>query len=45
MLSTFVVAVLVAFIYNKISVIRVQRIVDNLWDDGVSDVEIKIEKI
>jgi hypothetical protein len=43
MVVTFAVAVLIAFIYNKISVIRAKKIVDNLWDDGVSDVEIKIE--
>lgn len=43
MTTTFVVAVLVAFIYNKISDIRAKRIIDNLWGEDVSDVEIKIE--
>ncbi|MBR3288221.1 MAG: hypothetical protein IKI71_00465 [Lachnospiraceae bacterium] len=43
MITTFVVATLVAFIYNKISAIREKRIIDNLWDEGVSEVEIRIE--
>ena len=43
MALTFVVAVIVASIYNKISDVRLKRIVDNLWDESVSDIEIKIE--
>ena len=43
MATAIIVAVVIAFIYNKISTIREKKIVNNLWDDGVSEVEVKIE--
>lgn len=43
MATAIIVAVVIAFIYNKISTIREKKIVNNLWDDSVSVVEVKIE--
>lgn len=43
MATAFVVAVLIGFIYNKLSAIRVKRMIDRLWDEGVDDVEVKVE--
>ena len=43
MTITYLVALLVRFIYNKLSKSRIMKLSDNLWNDDVSDVEIKIE--
>ena len=43
LLIAFAVAVLVGFIYNKISAFRIKKFVSHLWNENVSDVEIKIE--
>ncbi len=43
MIITYLVALLVRFIYNKLSKSRIMKLSDNLWNDDVSDVEIKIE--
>ena len=43
MLMAFLVALLIGFIYNKLSKDREKRFIDNLWDDDVSPVEVKIE--
>ena len=43
MYIAFLIAVLIAFAYNKISAIRVKRMTDRLWGDEVSEVEVKVE--
>ena len=43
MTMTYLVALLVRFVYNKLSNYRIKKMSDNLWNDDVSDVEIKIE--
>lgn len=43
MTMTYLVALLVRFIYNKLSNNRIKKLSDNLWNEDVSDVEIKIE--
>ena len=46
-IAMMLIALLVAFIlralYNKLNDIRKQKLVEGLWDEGVSPVEIKIE--
>ena len=43
MTMTYLVALLVRFVYNKLSNYRIKKLSDNLWNADVSDVEIKIE--
>lgn len=43
MVMTYLVALAVRFIYNKLSKYRIRKLSDNLWNGDVSDVEIKIE--
>ena len=43
MIITFLVAILIGFIYNKLAVARKKSFTDNLWNSDVSPVEIKIE--
>ena len=43
MTMTYLVALLVRFVYNKLSNFRIKKLSDNLWNEDVDDVEIKIE--
>ena len=43
MVITYLVALAVRSIYNKLSKYRIKKLSDNLWNEDVSDVEIKIE--
>lgn len=43
MTMTYLVSLLVRFVYNKLSNYRIKKLSDNLWNADVSDVEIKIE--
>lgn len=45
MTITYLVDLLVRFIYNKLSKSRIMKLSDNLWNDDVSDVEIKKEDL
>ena len=43
MLMSLLIAIGIRFLYNKISNYRIKKLVDNLWDEDVSPIEIKIE--
>lgn len=43
MIITFSVSLIIRTIYNKIALYRRKKLIDNLWDDSVSAVDIKIE--
>ena len=43
MLMSFLVAIGIRFLYNKLSNYRLKKLSNNLWDENVSPIEIKIE--
>lgn len=43
MLISFLIAVIIGLIYNKLSRVREKKFIDNLWGDDASPIEIKIE--
>lgn len=43
MSMSFLIALGIRFLYNKISNYRIKKLSDNLWDENVNPIEIKIE--